>query len=994
MRLFLFLPYLLVSGIIARSQDFSYSHYDVKDGLAGSIVYCAAEDKEGFLWFGTEAGLSRFDGTRFKNFTTADGLPDNEVLKLYVDSKNRVWMVPFNNTVCYYWKGRIYNAGNDSILRRLSPGTGLTSIREDRQGNIMILARYTIQVITRLGEVKKNDSFSKHPVWINVVGGLDSDTGFVFYADSRIGPASHNRSPMPDAHTLSVQCNVYQLDMFAHIKFRGPLPGITYVSTTTILLSPGLTVYRVAGGAAFIPANGKLYTLPAPPSIISFSKIGDSLLTVNTSDGAIMYDLLTQKERAHFLQGQPVNDIIRDSEGNFWLMSAGNGIYRIGSLAFKNCRFPGNGNASVFALLKTGGVLLAGADKSALWTVDPSLRWFNRVPLHGFAPSFARVTVLQPIGKNRLLMGTDDNIIELAHLKVVPHRSLLGFCTKAVTRLTDSTWLVNSCNWAGLLHLPDFTLRDTLWSDRSTCSWKKDTLLYIGTLNGLYVIGSHKKPRFLGAIHPVFKGRIAEITETPDGVLWVATYGQGIAAYKNDTLLSVITQKDGLTSNICRRITAAGNEVWVGTDKGLNRIRTHNNRPEITRFTTADGLGSDMINSICVGSGNVYVGTAQGITLFNVADIAVNSFCRLRVTAVQTSSHTWPFDTCGFVLPHRENSVRIDFVGISFRSAGDISYHYRLLGLSNNWHTTRETFLSYPTLPSGQYELQLVAYNKFGVKSKTVRVLFTVEKQLQEKAWFIALMALIAGAGIWLLVSMRIRRIKKQNQEKLDTSARITELEQMALKAQMNPHFIFNSLNSIQQYVIDRDFKGVNKFITGFSRLIRLTLEMSSRSRVSIEEEIKYISTYLELEKSRFENKFDYTVDLASGIDPLAYHIPPMILQPYVENSIRHGVRNRADNDGKITISFVKDDQYLLCIIHDNGVGRSAAQQFKSQSPIEYQSRGMALTASRVEMINKINTAAIRIDIEDGQTDEGLPAGTNVIIRFPLQEIIKPTSIV
>src|SRR5438128_408621 len=111
---------LLLYSRCAAGQDFNYVHYDVKDGLAGSVVYCAAEDREGFLWFGTETGLSRFDGTHFKNFTTADGLPDNEVLKLFVDSKNRIWMMPFKNAICYYWKGRIYNAGNDSIMHKLS----------------------------------------------------------------------------------------------------------------------------------------------------------------------------------------------------------------------------------------------------------------------------------------------------------------------------------------------------------------------------------------------------------------------------------------------------------------------------------------------------------------------------------------------------------------------------------------------------------------------------------------------------------------------------------------------------------------------------------------------------------------------------------------------------------------------------------------------------------------------------------------------------------
>lgn len=968
----------------AFCQEYSYTHYDVKDGLAGSVVYCAVEDREGFLWFGTETGLSRFDGTHFRNFTTADGLPDNEILKLYVDSKNRVWMIPFKNSVCYYWKGRIYNADNDSILHRLSLDGDIFSIREDRYGNIVILSQLAIEIITPQGRIKKADALKDRFLLSYVNGGLTRDTVFVFVTDSKKG-ASRAGDRVAEINALGRDGAVTTLKQ---------LPTGLNMVCNQILLSPGLNVFHSPESILVSPVSGREYQLPAIKSIINLSQIDDSLLLISTADGAIAYNLAAKKKLAHFLKGRSVNDVISDSEGNFWLMCAGNGIFRIGSLAFKNIRFPGNGNSlSVTALQENDNLLLAGTDKSALWAVDLSLRWFHRLPLQGFAPTFARVTSLKPIDKKRFLMATGDNIIEVAGFRVVPHKSQFGFAVKAVTRLSDSTWLINSSQLAAMLHLPSFEMNDTFWIGRSTCSYKKDSLIYIGTLNGLYVIGPDRRSRFLGDVNPVFKRRIAEIGETPDGVLWVATYGQGVAGYKDGKLLFIQTEEDGLTSNICRCITVAGNDVWVGTDKGLNRIRRQNDRFEVMRFTTADGLGSDIINSIYTDGDNVYVGTDQGLVLFNIRKIAVRSFCKLRVTSVQTSRHTWPYDTCGFMLPHRENSIRIDFVGISFRSAGDITYKYRLLGLSDAWHTTRETFLSYPTLPSGQYILELVAANKFDVKSKTVRVVFTVEKLLWEKTWFLLLTALVAAAIIWFFVSMRIRQIKRKNQEKITTNARITELEQMALKAQMNPHFIFNSLNSIQQYVIDRDFRGANKFITGFSRLIRLTLEMSSRAGVSIDEEINYISTYLALEKSRFEDKFGYSVELGPGIDPLVYQIPPMILQPYVENSIRHGVRNREDNEGRITIRFEKEAQYLVCVIEDNGVGRPAAEKLKGQVAIEYQSRGMALTASRVEMINKANTAAIQIHIEDVRTNEGRAAGTKIIIRFPLQEIIKPTSL-
>ena len=210
------------------------------------------------------------------------------------------------------------------------------------------------------------------------------------------------------------------------------------------------------------------------------------------------------------------------------------------------------------------------------------------------------------------------------------------------------------------------------------------------------------------------------------------------------------------------------------------------------------------------------------------------------------------------------------------------------------------------------------------------------------------------------------------------------ELEQMALRSQMNPHFIFNSLNSIQQYVIDKDISGANKYITSFSRLIRQTLDNSSREKISIKDEISYLSNYLELEKTRMENMFDYSIVCNPALPANDIFIPPMLLQPYIENSIRHGVRYRNDNEGKININIDIDGVNLICTITDNGIGRRQSQLYKGSRIIEYQSRGMSLTEERIKLINAFNTRNINIVIEDLEDSQQLSAGTKVIISFPV----------
>jgi LytS/YehU family sensor histidine kinase len=215
---------------------------------------------------------------------------------------------------------------------------------------------------------------------------------------------------------------------------------------------------------------------------------------------------------------------------------------------------------------------------------------------------------------------------------------------------------------------------------------------------------------------------------------------------------------------------------------------------------------------------------------------------------------------------------------------------------------------------------------------------------------------------------------------------RIAELEQKALRSQMNPHFIFNSLNSIQQYVAERDITGANNFITDFSRLIRMTLDLSTNTFINLSDEIDYITTYLKVEKTRLENQFDYSVNIDKTLNLHEIHLPPLLLQPYVENSIRHGIKYKKENKGMINISVQKKEADILVSIEDNGIGREAAQQYKSKYHIQYQSKGMSINNDRIDVLNSYNDQKIKIAINDLYDEYNEPAGTRVDIYLRQQQ--------
>jgi LytS/YehU family sensor histidine kinase len=260
------------------------------------------------------------------------------------------------------------------------------------------------------------------------------------------------------------------------------------------------------------------------------------------------------------------------------------------------------------------------------------------------------------------------------------------------------------------------------------------------------------------------------------------------------------------------------------------------------------------------------------------------------------------------------------------------------------------------------------------------QISFTVEKLLWEKAWFRILILSLLVIGIWGLFKYRVHTIRSKEKEQAEINQRMAELEQKTLRSQMNPHFIFNSLNSIQHYVAERDITGANDFITDFSRLIRMTLDLSSRTSISMSEELEYITTYLKIEKARLENQFDYIVKTDKALDLKEIYLPPLLLQPYVENCIRHGIKYKKEGEGLIKIIVEKTESAVLVGIEDNGVGREIAQKYKTKYHIQYQSKGTSISKDRIDLLNSYNDEKIKIETIDLYCENQQPAGTRVNI--------------
>ena len=483
--------------------------------------------------------------------------------------------------------------------------------------------------------------------------------------------------------------------------------------------------------------------------------------------------------------------------------------------------------------------------------------------------------------------------------------------------------------------------------------------------------------------------------ECPNGEVWLSGDKAGIGLVSGTSPEKGIIQKreikdkQGKTVTVYRIACSPDNALW-GMNGGnifkINKTTWTADQYSLTYGVSALGGGFQFLKN-----GKLFLGSRDGFYTVDPEQLYRNTILpRPYVQSIVTNrgpKHRIEdhLNQKPVHIAANENVMTITFSAINHSFAEKTKYQYMLQGLDEGWIDAGEKrSLNYSYLPGGNYVFKLRACNNEEIWNDQIYELpiHIGTPWYKTMLFWSALICLFLGLA-YAYYRQQIAQVRKESRLAEQFEKQKAELEMSALRAQMNPHFIFNCLNSIESYIIKNDTKKASEYLNRFGRLIRLILQNSRGNYVNLQDELEALNLYIQLEQMRFKNSFSYAIILADSFNPENYEIPPMLIQPYVENAIWHGLNHR-ENGGEVSIKIQKIDDVFRCIIEDNGIGRVASTKIQDAKKIKRKSMGMDITQERIEIVNKIYNTQNKVEIEDLYNYANKAVGTRVTLFIPL----------
>ncbi len=984
MRQLAFLLLFLSFSFAGFSQKYAFVSYSTEEGLPQSQVNAIAQDKEGYLWIGTIGGLTRFNGEDFVPYTSREGLLNNRITSLeYMD--NTLWVghdggissIEGNTIKNYSFTGEDKSRPVEQILKFkdhlivCSNSGGLFELKGDRLVNI------------DLNKLALNNDIM-----------LTSQR-------VRAGYVNEGKLYLAMREGLVVTSDLKRFELlseFGDHSFSGVTGDENEIIATTfdsLLIRKNLRTNQITK----VNPDGL-------SSIRGCYIASDKTIWLHGNQGVIAVKSNGNKYVYNQENGLPVDRIqcvYEDMNGNVWIGSEGKGIFR-----FPGMRFQYYDQQSGFLSdLITCGFELENGD-SYYGSYDHGILYrprgseMERIEVPG-ASNIIWAAVKDVDGKN--WFGSQNALISIDNSKNVQvfseagHPGLPGTKIVCFQRIDKNSMYIGGNDGVSLYRNGTFKKvgkRDVEYLGTVRDMEILDGVLYCVSNLGAFVYRN-------GDFHPIPEsmGRVYySIVADESGTIWMGSES-GLFRYENGELSQLRLLQDDPRANIVNFMNYRNGKLYVGTNNGLIIISEGRKGYKIKRYGPGDGIPDveTNLNSGFFGlDGTFCFGTSNGLVKFheNFAGVgAKKPLIHLKSILLNYA----PFDYGLYsekvssdgipkqmVFPYNKNNLVFDFDGVALVNHKELKYQFKLVGLNNEWSPMSSVAsITYTNLPAGDYKLMVRAVDLDGRQSESLTIPFEIEEAFYETWWFITLCVITTAGIVFMTFRLRLKRIRQANDNKmLAYKARLLALEQKSLNASMNRHFIFNSLNSIQYFINTRDRLSANKYLTNFAKLIRKNLDSASLedNRITLEEELSRIELYLSLESMRFKDRFEYKIT-TNDIDLELYKIPSMILQPFIENSIIHGILPQEDVKGLIEINIQRKGDLLEILIKDNGIGVNQSMSRKAIGAGDHRSQGMEITSKRIELMQKFSDDAMELIGPEELIDEnGSINGTYVLLKL------------
>ncbi|MEZ4777067.1 MAG: two-component regulator propeller domain-containing protein [Bacteroidia bacterium] len=946
---------------ISRYDGNKFASYGAEQGLTGTFLSSIIEDRDGYIWVGSDAGLNRFDGYRFMDFSSHKEIADKVVEVLMEDRQGNIWIGTKSSGIILYSDGTFVEnpfqwpgENNKNIL----------SFLEDQSGKVWIGTTQGLYMKDHSSEVRAlrdfpfSDDLEVFSLTEDGLGAvwIGTSRGVFRYFEAKTEHFDLLKLGFSDNHVYSLIADLHQQVWMGTGKgivryHQGqffPLVRndrmLDFQMRSALLDAEGNLWFGTDGGGVRKITEGVFETLDMDDDLSSnlaksFLQDRRGNIWISTKDRGInVYDGKRVIRKYQVTDGLGGNDIcssFRDSKGHFWFSSYNGTLTRYDGAQF---RVFGRENG-----LECNSAFCVTEDKNGYIWVGTD----NGIFVWKGNGGFVRYSVDQGLPDNTVYSFEMDSVSGDIWIG-----TSLGLCRFSKGRFA----VMDSARSIGNNVI-------TLLRDRQNRLW-------VGSAEGLSCISGNTDYRI-------------RISETPGA----------------HTVVGLVLEK--------------GRYLWVATENGAYRLDLSGfslgsaDRARFEHYTQKDGLPSLECNANAAfldNKGNIWLGTAEGAISKPVGTQRDEKDYPplVYITEVRSAADTnWaqaqfmpPKSGVLFHPPQlqpNDNRVDFEFIGLSLKSSQQLIYKYRLEGLTGkDWDSLPgQTRVSYAHLDPGDYTFQVIAKKEADdwEYNNPASFSFSIKYPVYQTWWFILLMSLlglsIASGVYWVFWSRRKQQIEEQ---KIRDTAEKLQLEHQALYAMMNPHFTFNALQSIQYFIHRQDKISANKFLSSFAKLIRKNLESTKSDFISLGEEIERLKLYLSLEKMRFPEKFDYVVNVGPGIELSETQIPPMLLQPFVENSIKHGIMP-LDANGMIEVNLSrKDDDYLMITISDNGIGIEASRKQRADRPNDHVSKGMQITLDRLSLFARMTRKKYSLDIHEIVDPEGNIKGTMVEMLLPVKQ--------